>query len=111
MHESHFGLIEPTASKPAPKAFRSLGREEEGSVVEGRKVRVLVRTRTRKYVGDLFVPATRKSVLEMVNDDQRRFVNLTNVLIDETQRIKFISLNKRLIESIAPQTSYHLTPN
>ena len=78
-------------------------------MVEGRKVRVLVRTRTRKYVGDLFVPATRPTVFDLVNDNRLGFVNLTNVLIDETQRIKLMSLNKRFIESIAPLTSYHLT--
>lgn len=71
-------------------------------MVEGRTVRIIVRTAYGRYVGDFFLPASRKSVFDTVDDDRIRFINLTNVVIDETQRVKFVSLNKSHIESIAP---------
>ena len=67
---------------------------------EGRKARVRVRTVNGTYVGDFWIPAMRNRVSDVLNEEQRLFINLTDVLIDDKDRTDFISLNKNLIESI-----------
>ena len=39
-------------------------------------------------------------VSDVVNEEQRLFINLTDVLINDKERAEFVSLNKNLIESI-----------
>jgi hypothetical protein len=36
----------------------------------------------------------------MFNDEQRLFISLTNVVVNDKERAEFISLNKTLIESL-----------
>ena len=67
---------------------------------EGKKARVRVRTVNGTYVGDFWIPAMRNRVSDVLNEEQRLFINLTDVLIDDKDRTDFISLNKNLIESI-----------
>lgn len=65
-----------------------------------RKVRVTVKTSGGTYEGDLFVPPHRNRVSDLLNEEMRVFINLTDVVIDGKGKIPFISLNKNLIESI-----------
>lgn len=67
---------------------------------EARKARVKVRTMNSVYVGDFVIPAMRNRVSDVLNEEQRLFINLTDVTIDDKERADFVSLNKNLIESI-----------
>lgn len=42
----------------------------------------------------------RNRVSDVLNEEQRLFINLTDVVINENERADFVSLNKNLIESI-----------
>lgn len=67
----------------------------------GRKVRVKVRTINASYEGDLLIPPMRNRVSDLLNEEIRVFINLTDVAIDGGPRnVPFVSLNKNLIESI-----------
>jgi hypothetical protein len=66
-----------------------------------RKVRVKVRTTTATYEGDLLIPPMRNRVSDVLNEEERLFINLTDVSIDGgSEKIAFVSVNKNLIESI-----------
>ena len=69
-------------------------------MAEGKKARIRVRTVNGTYVGDFFIPAMRNRVSDVLNEEQRLFINLTDVVIDDKDRADFVSLNKNLIESI-----------
>jgi hypothetical protein len=69
-------------------------------MAEGKKARIRVRTVNGTYVGDFVIPAMRNRVSDVLNEEQRLFINLTDVVIDEKERSDFVSLNKNLIESI-----------
>lgn len=68
---------------------------------EAKKVRIRVLTVNSIYVGDFLVPSMRNRVSDAINDEQRLFINLTDVVIDDKDRSDFVALNKNLIESIA----------
>jgi hypothetical protein len=66
-----------------------------------KKVRVKVRTINGMYEGDLLIPPMRNRVSDLLNEEIRVFINLTDVSIDgASKNIPFVSLNKNLIESI-----------
>lgn len=67
---------------------------------EPRTVRVAVRTVVALYVGDLYVPAMRTRVSDVFNDEQRHFLSLSNVIVDDEEKAEFVSLNKRWVESL-----------
>ena len=67
---------------------------------EGKKARVRIRTVNATYVGDLFIPPMRNRVSDVFNDDDRIFINLTNVTINGGEPIEFVSINKNLVESL-----------
>jgi hypothetical protein len=69
-------------------------------MAEGKTVRIQVRMGSNTYVGDLFIPAMRNRTSDMFNDEQRLFISLTNVVVNDKERAEFISLNKTLIESL-----------
>lgn len=74
---------------------------EERSMPEGKKVRIRVRTVNCVYVGDFLVPPMRSRVSDAINEEQRLFISLTDVVIDENNRSDYVAINKNLIESIA----------
>jgi hypothetical protein len=43
----------------------------------------------------------RNRVSDAINEEQRLFISLTDVLINEKDRSDFVAINKNLIESIA----------
>lgn len=70
-------------------------------MAEGKKIRIRVRTVHSVYVGDILVPAMRNRVSDIFNDEERVFINLTDVTVDNLkERAAFVSLNKNMIESI-----------
>jgi hypothetical protein len=75
--------------------------EEDLIMAETKKVRIKVRTVNGTYSGDVLVPAMRNRVSDVFNDEERTFINLTNVTIEKTdEKASFMSLNKNMIESI-----------
>ena len=70
-------------------------------MAEGKKVRIRVRTVNCTYVGDFLVPPMRHRVSDAINEEARLFINLTDVVINDSERSDFVALNKNLIESIA----------
>jgi hypothetical protein len=43
----------------------------------------------------------RNRVSDAINEEQRLFISLTDVVIDDKDRSDFVAVNKNLIESIA----------
>jgi hypothetical protein len=69
-------------------------------VAETKKIRVQVRTVSGVYIGEFVIPPMRNRVSDVLNEEQRLFINLTDVVINDKDRADFVSLNKNLIESI-----------
>ncbi|OLC00454.1 MAG: hypothetical protein AUH35_01695 [Nitrospirae bacterium 13_1_40CM_62_7] len=69
-------------------------------MAEGKKARIRVRTVNGSYVGDFLIPPMRNRVSDVLNEEERLFINLTDVVINDKERAEFVSLNKNLIESI-----------
>lgn len=68
---------------------------------EGKRVKVRVKSVRSTYEGYLLVPQMRKRVSDVLNEEERLFINLTEVRIDGAgSEIPFVSINKQLIESI-----------
>ncbi len=68
----------------------------------GKKLRVRVRTGTSTYVGDFLIPPMRNRLSDVLNEEERVFINLTDVIInDGAEKVEFVTLNKHLIESMA----------
>ena len=67
---------------------------------EMKKVRVRITTVNNTYVGDFVIPPMRNRVSDVLNEESRLFVNLTDVVINDKTQAEFVSLNKNLIESI-----------
>ena len=66
-----------------------------------KKVMIMVRTQSATYSGHIYVPSIRKRVSDLLNDEGKMFINLTDVSINGgSEKIPFISINKNLIESI-----------
>ena len=67
----------------------------------GKKVRVKVRTVYASYEGVLIIPPMRKRVSYVLNEEERNFINLTDVHINaSSEEVPYISINKDMIESI-----------
>jgi hypothetical protein len=69
-------------------------------VPEGKKVRIRVRTVNAAYVGDFLIPPMRNRVSDAINEEQRLFINLTDVVVNDKDRVAYVAVNKNLIESI-----------
>ena len=67
---------------------------------EGKKVRIRVRTVNAIYMGDFLIPPMRNRVSDAINEEQRMFISLTDVLIDDKENADFVAINRNLIESI-----------
>jgi len=89
-----------TAEVPAPPELGAARSEPEVHVAEGKKIKIRVRTVNGTYEGEFVIPPMRNRVSDVLNEEQRLFINLTNVIIDGKERADFVSLNKNLIESI-----------
>jgi hypothetical protein len=69
-------------------------------MAEGKKVRVQIKTMHNLYEGDMLIPPMRHRIVDVVNDEQRLFINLTDVVINHQEHAPFVSLNKNLITAI-----------
>ncbi|MFQ5781210.1 MAG: hypothetical protein ACE5HN_10560 [Nitrospiria bacterium] len=68
---------------------------------EIKRTKVQVKTMRTTYEGYMTVPEMRKRISDIVNEEDRLFINLTDVLVDGKEPpIPFVSLNKNMIESI-----------
>ncbi|MGH7227581.1 MAG: DUF6812 domain-containing protein [Nitrospiraceae bacterium] len=72
----------------------------EGKDKQGKLVRIRVRTVNCTYVGDFLVPPMRNRVSDAINEEQRLFISLTDVVISDKEKADFVAINKHLIESI-----------
>lgn len=69
--------------------------------MHGKTVRIKVKTVSAVYEGDFIIPAMRKRISDVLNEEERQFINLTDVRINEGKEIiPFVSVNKILIEAI-----------
>jgi hypothetical protein len=76
-------------------------RKDEGAGT-AKKLRVRVRTSTSTYVGDFLIPPMRNRLSDVLNEEERVFINLTDVEINEgSEKVAFVTLNKNMIESMA----------
>ena len=70
------------------------------------KIRIKVKTVSAMYEGDLLIPAMRRRVSDVLNEEERQFINLTDVDIKgvgvggSIHKVPFVSINKKLIEAI-----------
>lgn len=70
-------------------------------MAEGKKIRIRVKTVNCTYVGDFLIPPMRNRVSDAINEEQRLFISLTDVMINDREKADFVAINKNLIESIA----------
>ena len=96
-------IIMPNLRPPVTTAVQALAYKQRilAAVPEGKKVRIRVRTVNCVYVGDFLIPPMRNRVSDAINEEQRLFISLTDVLINDKDRSDFVAINKNLIESIA----------
>ncbi len=69
-------------------------------MAEGKKIRIRIRTVNCEYVGDFLIPPMRNRVSDAINEEQRLFISLTDVLINDKDQAQYVAINKNLIESI-----------
>jgi hypothetical protein len=69
-------------------------------MTQGKKMRIRVRSSLSTYVGELLIPPMRNRISDVLNDESVVFLNLTDVVIDDTQHSDFVALNKMQIESV-----------
>ncbi len=69
-------------------------------MTHGKKTRIRVRSSLSTYVGELLIPPMRNRISDVLNDESVIFLNLTDVVIDDTQHSDFVALNKMQIESV-----------
>jgi len=69
-------------------------------MTQGKKIRIRVRSSLATYVGQLLIPPIQNRMSDVLNDESVLFINLTDVVIDETEHTEFVALNKTQIESV-----------
>ena len=69
-------------------------------MTQGKKTRIRVRSSLATYVGQLLIPPIQNRMSDVLNDESVLFINLTDVVIDETEHSEFVALNKTQIESV-----------
>jgi hypothetical protein len=65
-----------------------------------RSAKVRIETEDGVYVGQVFVPETKKRLSDVLCDD-RAFLNMTEVTINDSQVVEpFVALNKRYVKAV-----------
>ena len=65
-----------------------------------RWAKVRIETEDGVYVGQVFVPETKKRLSDVLCDD-RAFLNMTEVTINDSQVVEpFVALNKRYVKAV-----------
>ncbi len=71
-------------------------------MVDVKRVKIQVVTARSTYVGHLTIPQMRKRVSDVLNEEERLFINLTDVTMEgRPDQISFVSLNKNMVESVS----------
>jgi hypothetical protein len=100
-HEAQPQIVEGWTWPPDGGRKGKMPRRDE-NMGSGKKMRVRIRTGTSTYVGDFLIPAMRNRLSDVLNEEERVFINLTDVVInDGREKVAFVTLNKNLIESMA----------
>ena len=61
---------------------------------------VRIETDTAVYVGRIFIPETKRRLSDVLSDD-RPFINLTEVSVNDTEGTEaFVALNKRYVRTV-----------
>jgi len=81
-------------------ATNSIGPRKGLFMTQGKKTRIRVRSSLATYVGQLLIPPMRNRISDVLNDESVLFINLTDVVIDDTEHSEFVALNKTQIESV-----------
>lgn len=69
-------------------------------MTQGKKARIRIRSSLNTYVGSLLVPPMRNRISDVLNDESVLFINLTDVVVNDTEQSDFVALNKNMIESV-----------
>ena len=70
------------------------------SLNQGKKTRIRVKSTLATYIGDVLIPPMRNRISDVLNDESVLFLNLTDVIINDTEQSDFVALNKNMIESV-----------
>ena len=69
-------------------------------MTQGKKTRIRIRSSLNTYVGNLLIPPMRNRISDVFNDESVLFINLTDVIINDTEQADFVALNKNMVESV-----------
>lgn len=69
-------------------------------MTQGKKTRIRIRSSLNTYVGNLIIPPMRNRISDVFNDESVLFINLTEVVVNDTEHADFVALNKNMIESV-----------
>jgi hypothetical protein len=69
-------------------------------MASGKTTEVIVRTTLALYVGTLHIPQGRNRTSDLINDPHVKFLNLTNVRVDDKEELAWVCIHKAWIESI-----------
>ncbi len=69
-------------------------------MTQGKIARIRIRSSLNTYVGSLLVPPMRNRISDVLNDESVLFINLTDVVVNDTEKSDFVALNKNMIESV-----------
>ncbi|MGB0910163.1 MAG: hypothetical protein ACPGYT_07350 [Nitrospirales bacterium] len=69
-------------------------------MTQGKTARIRIRSSLNTYVGSLLVPPMRNRISDVLNDESVLFINLTDVVVNDTEQSDFVALNKNMIESV-----------
>lgn len=69
-------------------------------MTQGKKARIRIRSSLNTYVGSLLIPPMRNRISDVLNDESVLFINLTEVIVNESEPADFVALNKNMIESV-----------
>ena len=70
-------------------------------MTQGKKTRIRIRSSLNTYVGSLLIPPMRNRISDVLNDESVLFINLTEVVVNDTDHADFVALNKNMIESVS----------
>jgi hypothetical protein len=69
-------------------------------MTQAKKTRIRIRSSLNTYTGNLLIPPMRNRISDVFNDESVLFINLTDVIINDSEQADFITLNKNMIESV-----------
>lgn len=69
---------------------------------QGKRIRVCITTASKTlYEGTFLIPPMRNRLSDVLNEEERKFINITDVIVNKESSVPFVSLNKNFIESVS----------